>query len=188
MSFCSGASGVLQSLSSVSWGVPCYKEQMNPAPLKISPRLAFSEKHRAGGGWCKRRSPSRGSESPFSYAGWFAGWDCWWLGNGLGESNVKEDHRNVTFWTKTKGQRLVLESEATPEVPLTCILSTDQQVATPLVAKILWLYWSLWENDPTSNLICYFCKVVPNYFMVYFFTFKSSSIQHDIYFMNCGPI
>lgn len=34
MSFCSGTSRVLQSLSSAPREFPCYKEQMNPASLK----------------------------------------------------------------------------------------------------------------------------------------------------------
>lgn len=58
----------------------------------------FSEKHRAGGGWCRRRSLSQGWESPVSSAGWFAGWDCWWLGNGLGKSKIKEDHKYLNSW------------------------------------------------------------------------------------------
>ena len=52
----------------------------------------------------------------------------------------------------------------------------------------VWFYNSLWENDPTSNLSYYLSKLVSHEFMVSVSRFKSSSIQHDVHFVNYGPI
>ena len=50
------------------------------------------------------------------------------------------------------------------------------------------LYWGLWENDSTSHLIYCLSKLVPNDLMVFISSFKSSSVQHDVHFVNYGPI
>lgn len=91
---------ILQDLPITDLGLlwfPCYREQISPATLKISPGLAFSEKRRGGGEWCRHRSLCQGWGSPFSSAGWFAGWDCLWLGNDLDKSKVK-DYKFFLFW------------------------------------------------------------------------------------------
>lgn len=49
--------------------------------------------------------------------------------------------------------------------------------------KEVWLYVSVWENDPTS-----LSKQFPNEFMVSTTSFKSSSIQHDVHCVNYSPI
>ena len=49
------------------------------------------------------------------------------------------------------------------------------------------LYKSLRENDLTSQLIHYLNKHFPNEIMVSIPSFKSS-IQHDVHFVNYGPI
>ena len=54
--------------------------------------------------------------------------------------------------------------------------------------KEVWLYRSLWENDPTSHLIYYLSKHCKHEFMVSVASFKSSSIQHDVHLVNYGPI
>lgn len=87
---------ILQDLPITDLSLPCiprYWEHISPATLSISPGLAFSEKHRGGGEWYRCRSLCQEWGSPFSSAGWFAGWDCWWLGNDLEKSKVKEDHK-----------------------------------------------------------------------------------------------
>ena len=40
----------------------------------------------------------------------------------------------------------------------------------------------------SSHLIYYLIKHFPNEFMVSLSSFKSSSIQHDVHFVNDGPI
>lgn len=81
---------------SLRW-FPRYWEHISPATLSIWPGLGFNEKHRGGGEWCRCRSLCQEWGSPFSSAGWFAGWDCWWLGNDLEKSNVKEDLQMFQF-------------------------------------------------------------------------------------------
>ena len=54
--------------------------------------------------------------------------------------------------------------------------------------KKIRLYVSLWENYPTSYLNYYHSKQLPNEFMVSNPSFKSSLIQHDVKFVNAGPI
>ena len=50
------------------------------------------------------------------------------------------------------------------------------------------LYVSLWENDPTFHLIYHLAKQFPNEFTVSVCRFKSSSMQHDVAFINDCPI
>ena len=47
---------------------------------------------------------------------------------------------------------------------------------------------SLCKNDPSSDLIYELSKLIPNDFMVLVASFKSSSIQNDVHFINYGPI
>ena len=54
--------------------------------------------------------------------------------------------------------------------------------------KEVWLYRSLWENDPTSHFIYYLSKHCKLEFMVSIASFKSSSIQHDVHLVNYCPI
>ena len=49
-------------------------------------------------------------------------------------------------------------------------------------------YVSLWENDPTSNLIYYLSKRFSNEFMVSFASLLSSSTKHDVNFVNYDPV
>ena len=83
---------------------------------------------------------------------------------------------NMMLWSPFKGWSggsLWFRNVANVEVPLTWILNTDMQGATT----------SLWENDPTSHLIYYPSKLVPNDFMVSISGFRSFSIQHDVHFV-----
>ena len=54
--------------------------------------------------------------------------------------------------------------------------------------KKVWLYVSLWENDPTSHLIYYLSKQFPHECMVSITSINSFSIQHDVNFLNYHPI
>ena len=51
----------------------------------------------------------------------------------------------------------------------------------------LW-YVSLWENDPTSHPSYDLSKQSTNEFMVSIAGLKSSSTQHDVHYVNDGPI
>ena len=50
------------------------------------------------------------------------------------------------------------------------------------------LYYSQYKNEPSSHLIYELSELVPKTFMVSVTSFKSSSIQHDVDFVNYGPI
>ena len=50
------------------------------------------------------------------------------------------------------------------------------------------LYVSLWENGSTSHWLYYLSKRFSNEFLISFTSFKSSSLQTDIQFVNHGPI
>lgn len=54
--------------------------------------------------------------------------------------------------------------------------------------NIQWLYVSLWENGSTSHLINYLSKQSPNVFMVSITSFKSSTIQPDVYLVHFSQI
>ena len=47
------------------------------------------------------------------------------------------------------------------------------------------LYVSLWEKGPTSHLIYCLIRQLPNEFIVSLPRYKSSSVQHDVHFVNC---
>ena len=57
-----------------------------------------------------------------------------------------------------------------------------------LVSKEVWYYVSLWENEPTFNLIYCLIYQFPGEFMASNSRFDSSSIQPDVYFVNYDPI
>ena len=69
-----------------------------------------------------------------------------------------------------------------------CLKSTFFNWQTSLVSIDTWLHVSLWENDPTSDLIYNLSQQFPFDFMFSVSSFKSSSMQHDVHFVNCGPI
>lgn len=50
------------------------------------------------------------------------------------------------------------------------------------------LYRSLRDNDPTSHLMYYFRKHFPNEFRASIVSFKSSSMQHGVHFVNFAPV
>lgn len=52
----------------------------------------------------------------------------------------------------------------------------------------VWLCASLWENNPTSHLIYFFNNQFHNEFTSSITSFQSSSLQHDIWFLNHGSI
>ena len=54
--------------------------------------------------------------------------------------------------------------------------------------KEVWFYVSIWKNDPTSHLIYYLSKHVPNELMVSISSFKSSSTQHGVSLVNYDRI
>ncbi len=120
-------------------GFPFYKQQIDPAPSKASLGRALSEKRRAGGEWCRRRSLCRGSESPVSSAGWFAGWGCWWLGNGLGKSKVREGHKYFKAWIfnpiRNKRRKIALLIFAFYKVLTKNILFLNSWIIWPLKKK-----------------------------------------------------
>lgn len=51
-----------------------------------------------------------------------------------------------------------------------------------------WLYRSLWENDPTSPLICSITTHFPKKLRVLITSCKSNLIQHGVHFVDYGPI
>lgn len=73
------------------------------------------------------------------------------------------------------------ESEASVEMPKTCILSNDQQGANQL-----WLYRSLWENDPTHQMNDHPRKHLPDEVIASRTSFKCYWIKHDDNFVNDG--
>lgn len=47
---------------------------------------------------------------------------------------------------------------------------------------------SLWENDPSSQLIHRLSKRFPEEFVISVCMIKSSSVEHDLYLVNYGPV
>ena len=64
------------------------------------------------------------------------------------------------------------------------ILITFLYFAGLILPKVVRLYVSLWEND----LDLWLTKQFPDAFMASVSSFKSSSMQHDVHFVNERPI
>lgn len=90
-----------------------------------------------------------------------------------------QDQGPGTDWNAARED---LDKPSRSEVSLTCILSDDQQEATPL-----WLYRSLLENEATCHLIFYLSKHFPDESTNSITGFKCSPRQHDVYLIDEGP-